>query len=500
MGIVNFFKFTVIFFVVSVISNVYAANSKGLVDAVVYSGSEYSESTEKKITEFLDKGDVNLNSQIGNRSLFSFIAQRAKTPDLIKKALDKGADPNLKGVYGFTPFMIAAALRESKFIEPFLSSGKVDFTLKADNQENALLFAESNDSDKTAIVKILESKPPVEAINSPGGDGDYLIFRLFRRNSLYSKFYPHQEQAFRLLGELKADFNLIGKDGVSVLQKTLGDSSRSLSFSPENVELLLNCGAKVSTKNKYGDSALHFILDYPIDNEKNTNLLKLFLSKGEDLEVRDKDGNTPLLRLFALLKGNRSESSLMNVLNILLEHNAKTDAVNNSGLNVMMAAAATGCSKCVIRLLEANAPLDYDNSLNPILFYALKGEMRNEGIEALINAGADVNASNSSGMTPLMYALQLSLESGFIDSLIKHGADVNKSDNDGHTPLMVMGLYDPKTSIVRSLLKAGADPSVKDKKGKSALDYLRSSVMFSHPKYTKECHEVEAYISGEKKL
>ena len=126
--------------------------------------------------------------------------------------------------------------------------------------------------------------------------------------------------------------------------------------------------------------------------------------------------------------------------------------------------------------------------------------MRNEGIEALINAGADVNASNSSGMTPLMYALQLSLESGFIDSLIKHGADVNKSDNDGHTPLMVMGLYDPKTSIVRSLLKAGADPSVKDKKGKRALDYLRSSVMFSHPKYTKECHEVEAYISGDKKL
>ncbi len=57
-------------------------------------------------------------------------------------------------------------------------------------------------------------------------------------------------------------------------------------------------------------------------------------------------------------------------------------------------------------------------------------------IQALIEAGADVNASDD-GMTPLMFAsAAYNYSPDIINSLVAAGADVNAKDKDGNTPLL----------------------------------------------------------------
>ena len=72
------------------------------------------------------------------------------------------------------------------------------------------------------------------------------------------------------------------------------------------------------------------------------------------------------------------------------------------------------------------------------LFYAVKE--RNESmVNLLINCGANVNAVNKSGWTPLFYAKDVQTA----QLLISHGADVNwKSENDGHTWLTHTMVYE----------------------------------------------------------
>ena len=86
----------------------------------------------------------------------------------------------------------------------------------------------------------------------------------------------------------------------------------------------------------------------------------------------------------------------------------------------------------------------------------------------LLDHGADVNAPNCNGSTPLHCALEIQDEH-LIDVLLERGADVNVANNDGNTPLMVVGKYFPLVDIARKLIEHGARLSVQNVKGRTAL-------------------------------
>ncbi len=88
-------------------------------------------------------------------------------------------------------------------------------------------------------------------------------------------------------------------------------------------------------------------------------------------------------------------------------------------------------------------PNPIDCSLNTPLHYAVddlfikdeaKLESRIQMIHLLVAAGADVNAQNNYGRTPLHQAAQCRHAKQFISTLLQYGADPNIKDKDGSTP------------------------------------------------------------------
>jgi uncharacterized protein len=87
----------------------------------------------------------------------------------------------------------------------------------------------------------------------------------------------------------------------------------------------------------------------------------------------------------------------------------------------------------------------------------------------LLAKGANPNARNDKGVTPLTLAVSLGWGDG-AQALLTRGARPNDPDGAGETPL-IAAVHQRSVDLVRLLLKAGADPLRADNSGRNARDY-----------------------------
>ena len=99
-----------------------------------------------------------------------------------------------------------------------------------------------------------------------------------------------------------------------------------------------------------------------------------------------------------------------------------------------------------------------------------------DAVSFLLDNGADVDAQNTSKVTPLNWAAGRG-NLKIAELLIQRGAQVDTQDVRGVTPLRAAAFRGHK-DLVELLLANGADPNLKDGKGRTPLDVAK---MKRHP-------------------
>ena len=111
----------------------------------------------------------------------------------------------------------------------------------------------------------------------------------------------------------------------------------------------------------------------------------------------------------------------------------------------------------------------------PLHVAASKVDM--EIVATLIARGADVNAKNKYGLTPLHYAAYEEVDMMIAATLIACGADVDAREEYDSTPLHYAA-RSGRTEVASHLIACGADVNAKDKFESTPLDFAR-----------RECHD-----------
>ncbi|GAB6098679.1 hypothetical protein JCM16358_05580 [Halanaerocella petrolearia] len=211
--------------------------------------------------------------------------------------------------------------------------------------------------------------------------------------------------------------------------------------------------------------------------------IKRAISRGANLNLRDKAGETPL---FYALEAKRSPE----IIKLLLESGAKVNVTNEQGIMPLHLALWKEEDPAVIKaLLQAGADI----------YSKLRLTIKKE--KMTINKEADGRLI-SKEFTPLMLAAQSISSPQVIKELIKAGARVNrrlKVENEeqddyytGMTPLMIATKYNSCSEIIKALLEMGAEVNSIDKEGFTSL--LHAAKSTSNPKV------INALVAGGSKV
>lgn len=267
----------------------------------------------------------------------------------------------------------------------------------------------------------------------------------------------------QLLLDKGADINKSGAYGETALKKALENGLE------EVITLFLNnekFDPKVPLNNYSKVTPLHLAAKHP-------NLVSLFIKKGANVNVLDRDNKTPLH--YAATNGNEKS------IELLIKKGAKIDAKDSNQKTPLHYAAEWGNSKSVELLINNNAnPKNLDENNNSPLHYAAKSGS-NESVALLIKHGSQPNAQNKNKQTPLHYAAK-SDRDNVLQLLTDKGANIDFADKDGNTPLHLAASLTQNDSskkrekTIRRLLQAGANFNIKNNENKTPFDVATSPI------------------------
>jgi len=194
--------------------------------------------------------------------------------------------------------------------------------------------------------------------------------------------------------------------------------------------------------------------------------VRYLLAHGAHPDARDGEGYTALI--------NATRFSFVEVATYLAEHKADVNLGDRNDWTPLTYAAWQDNSELVVMLMKHGAKIDVVSidGLTPLAIAAQNGKIK--AAQALVAAGADVNAPVAKGgYTPLMLAA-ISGSTDLTAALIDHGAKVNAVNPGGVTALMIAAANNhPRVAEV--LLKSGADPNARSQDGRTALGIAQAN-------------------------
>jgi ankyrin repeat protein len=197
---------------------------------------------------------------------------------------------------------------------------------------------------------------------------------------------------------------------------------------------------------------------------------RALLDHGAPVNVRDRDGMTPLAKA--------AQAGKVRVMQVLIERGANVGARAINGSTPLYYAAEADRQNAVRLLLDhgADPNIPGRSGERPLAAAAFNGEA--DTVALLIKRGADPNALDDDGKGAMVYAAGRAY-APIVGELLDAGVDVNRRYGHGLTALMWAAGHDASEgsqdveATLNLLLARGADRDAKDDRGETAADIAR---------------------------
>jgi ankyrin repeat protein len=243
--------------------------------------------------------------------------------EVVKTLLDADADVNAKDKSGVTALMVAACAGHTEMVETLLDAG-ADVNAKGEVGFTALMFAAQE--GHTEIVEILKQ----------AGATAYGVINL---DLLEAAKAGDAAEVEKLL-EQGADVNAKGKYGMTALMVAVEGGHT------ETVKALIDAGADVNAKNIDGWTAWTALMWAVM--EGHTEIVKVLIESGAEVNARE--NITDETALIKAASGGHAE-----MVKVLMDAGADVNAKNKDGITALMLAAKDGHTEIVEILIQAGA-------------------------------------------------------------------------------------------------------------------------------------------------
>lgn len=332
--------------------------------------------TIQDIKNFLEFCSIHsLNGVIINNEPL-FCAIQADRPDIVSILLKAGANIEAPDSRGFRPLMLAAMNGQINILKILLKAGANRNTQDHKGRSALMLATMCNQHE---AMKILLADP---ATNKELRDDD---------------------------------------SNTALLIALRYQSPDNIELSDQTVNLLLDYCVNAEHQG-YGNTTLMLAIQrrYPTATER---LLLFYRDKGE-LEARNCLGDTGFI--WAVCCNN------LHAAHYLLESGANIEARNNDGNTGLMRAAEGNHVELINLMLtpprsvpSQAANIEARNNKGETALIVAAKNCKQEALERLLEAGANIEAASTDGITALVYAINAGNIS-MIRCLIQHGVNVNR--------------------------------------------------------------------------
>lgn len=119
-------------------------------------------------------------------------------------------------------------------------------------------------------------------------------------------------------------------------------------YDVETIKVVLDFNPDVNVKNRNGNTPINCLFD----NDGDATIMNMLLKAGADIDTQDNDGNTPLHK-------SVSEHYYFYLIETLVENKANLELKNNKGLTPLVTAIKNHNDKAASFLIENGANFDY---------------------------------------------------------------------------------------------------------------------------------------------
>lgn len=429
------------------------ANGGGF-DATTY--AIFSNNSLNTIKHLVENGN-DVNKKTHDSRTYIFWAASRGNLEAMEYFIEKGAKLDLKDSHGYSPSSFAAAggQTDPKIFDFFIANGADLKNEKDHHGANILLVAVSRAKDLKLVDYLIAKGLDINTIDDDG-------------NGIFN--YAAKGGNIEVLKTLK-------KRGVSTAKNTkTGENavlfaSQSRGAKLEVFPYLESIGINANVTNTKGITPLHNL----VRSSSDVKIFDYFIAKGVDPNAKDKEGNTALL--------NSISRNKLEAITYFAKKTKDINQTNKDGQSVLSLAVQNNSAEVVNYLISKGATTDIlDTAGNNLAYYLFETRGMPKDFDAKVQTLTKAGFNFKNLQADKSTVWHLAVGKNDIDLLKKvsvFGADINAKDSQGNTPLHNAAMKTKNTEILKYLITKGADSKSTTEFGETALDLAKDNELLA---------------------